>query len=273
VNFTKPDHTVLHPEDPLPSGVDTSTISYVCEFLLTPPILFVSNSSTAVKSLDNGIGISFHLIPYSEPSPTDSLGWTTIEAILIRLNTSFAPSGRFPVYSNMSLPDANGTETRIGYDVVVCLHRYEVWIVETYNTSIVPPSVLRIVGKWDGSTPLSPSGSIQGNPISNTRYPNTTGKVYGFLLAHDNSAVTMWKDNDRTGRYLPSPTVGPIVPLCTFFLTLACGVGRIFHRRNWTQGVPGTLSRPGRHCPRTGWCGQCSTLPRGVGTRRCTILQ
>jgi len=157
-----------------------------------------------------------------------------IETILTRLNNSFAPSGHFPIYSNKSLPDANGTETRIGYDAVVCLHRYEVWIVETYNTSITSPSILRIVGKWDGSTPLSPSGSIRGNSISNTRYPNTTGKDYGFFLAHENSVNLIWKDNDRTGSYFPSPTVCPVVPLRTLFLTMACGVGRIFHRRNWT---------------------------------------
>lgn len=66
-----------------------------------------------------------------------SQGWTTIETTLVRLNTSYVPSGKFPVYGPPT-PDINGSETRIGYDVAICLERYEPWIIETYNSSIGP---------------------------------------------------------------------------------------------------------------------------------------
>jgi len=156
---------------------------------------------------------------YAEPDPTDHPGYTAVEMVLIRLNTSFTPSGRFPVYSEKSLPDVNGTETRIGYDAAVCLQKYEPWIVETYNTSIVSPSTLRIIEKASNSS--LPSGKIQGDPITNgTRYLNTTNKDVAFWVAHSNGINQIWKDNDRGSSYVPSPTVGPAVPPPTTLLTL-----------------------------------------------------
>ena len=162
-------------------------------------------------------------------------GWTTVETVLIRLNTSFTPSGRFPVYySNASLPDANGVATRIGYDAAVCVQKYEPWIIEAYNTSVGSPSALRIVEKEYAGTSSPPSGNIQGFPIADTRYLNTTGKNPAFFVAHDNSINQMVKDNGRDHYYVPSPTVGPVIPPRTFFLTLSYSTGRFLHRRRWT---------------------------------------
>lgn len=137
--------------------------------------------------------------------------------MLIRLNTSYTPSGRFPVYSNESIPDANGMETRIGYDVAVCVERYDPWIIEAYNTSVGSPTTLRIVEQAYGNTSL-PSGKIQGDPIQNTRYLNTTGKNPAFYVAHDNSINQMLKDNGLDRSYVPSPTVGRVArSSVTFF--------------------------------------------------------
>jgi hypothetical protein len=124
----------LDASDPIPSGVDPSTISY------------------AVRMSDTGVAIGSHAVMYAEPDTSDYPGYTAVETVVIRLNTSFTPNGRFPVFSNRTMPDVNGTETRIGYDAAVCLQKYEPWIVETYNTSIVSPTTLRIVDKGYGIT-------------------------------------------------------------------------------------------------------------------------
>ena len=161
-----------------------------------------------MKLPHNGESITTHATIFVESDQTNYTGWTTVEAVLIRLNTSFTPSGRFPVYSNGSLPDIDGAETRIGYDAAVCVHKYEPWIIETYNTSIVSPSVMRIVEKGYGGTS---SGIIRGAPIANTRYLNTTAKDVAFWVAYSNSLNRIVKDNDRGGDYVPTPTVGPFV--------------------------------------------------------------
>ena len=141
-------------------------------------------------------------------------GWTTVETVLIRLNTSFTPFGRFPVYSDLTV--ANGVESRIGYDAAVCVERYEPWIIEAYNTSVGFPTwtIMRVVEKGYGNTSL-PSGQIQGDPISNTRYLNTTGKDAAFYVTHDIGINEMLKENGRDFLYVPSLVVGHLVPLYT----------------------------------------------------------
>ena len=227
----------------------------------------MSNLRTTVKWPNSGESISSNALMYAQLEPAENPGYVAVETVLIRLNTSFTPSGRFPVYSNTSLPDVNGTETRIGYDAAVCVQKYEPWIIETYNTSIVSPSALRIVGKGYSNTSLPPSGNIRGAPITNTRYLNTTDKDVAFWVAHSNGVHQMWKDNDRGSYYVPCPTVGLFVPSrTTFLLTSTYSIGRFFHRRHGSWGVHRTLSRPVRHHPCTGQCGVQSTVSCGVGT-------
>ena len=274
--FTKPDLSKLSVNDTVPSNIDTSTISYVGEFLPAPLTFPVSNSCTAANLWDggNGEGLGFYSIPYTA-GPQE---WTTVETVIIRFDTSFTPSGRFPVYLNKSLADSNGVETSIGYDAAVCVQKYEPWIIEAYNTSTGFPSALRMVGKGNDSYPLPPSGSIRGAPIANTRYLNTTGKGTVFSVAHGNSVDRMWRigfdQGKRWGNYTPPPTVGPVVPPhTTFFLTSTHSIGRRFHRRRWTSGVHRTLSRPVRHYPRTSRCDWRSTISCGVRTGRRTIVR
>ena len=69
-----------------------------------------------------------------------------MEAILVRLNTSFAPDGTFGTKGE-SIPDVNGIATFIGYDAVVCLELYEPWVLEVYNSTVGFPSSMRIVDK------------------------------------------------------------------------------------------------------------------------------
>jgi len=178
-----------------------------------------------------------------------SPGLTTVEMVLVRLNTAFAPSGRFPVYLNES-----GTTT--GYDAAVCVHRWEPWIVETSNTTTSPPSVLRIIAKGSGGALPPPSGELQSDPITNTRRLNVTGKDSAFRTVYNNSFGQMLKDNGRIGRYIPSPTVGLIVPPpTTFLLTPASSTGRFSHRWRWTFWIHRALPRTPRGYPWTGQCG------------------
>jgi len=219
--LAKPDFSLLDANDTIPSNIDPSTISYLSKFLLTPLAFFASNPCTTVKWWNNGVGHSFHTRTILDAGSVGNQGWMTAETVLIRLNTSFIPSGRFPVYSNESLPDANRVKTRIGYDAAVCLQRYEPWIIEVHNASIGSPSALRIVGRgYDGTSQL-PSGNIRGTPIVNTRNLNTTGKYTAFFLAHNGVVNQMVKDNGRDYPYVPSPTVGFVVPSrSTLILTL-----------------------------------------------------
>ena len=144
---------------------------------------------------------------------------------------------------------------RVGYDAAVCVQKYEPWTVETYNTSTVSPSTFQIVEKGTGSNSSSPDGNIQGVPIATTRYLNTAGKGPAFAVAHGNGINQMVKDSSGDIPYVPSLTVGSVVPSrTTFLLTLTYSLGRVFHQWYWNSGIHRTLPRQGRYCPRTGRC-------------------
>ena len=225
VSLTKPDLTLRDPNDAIPAEIDPSEISYLSEFLFSLSTPFTSDSHTAVKWWNNGVAHSFHTRTILD---TGAIGWTTVETVLIRLNTTYTPSGVFPVYSNVTT-DTNGLPTSIGYDAAVCVERYEPWVVEVYNTTVGSPTTLRIIEKFNGNTSL-PSGKIRGNPLETTRYLNTTGKNPAFYVAHDNSINQMVKDNGRDFFYVPSPTVSVVFPSrVTFLLTLRFLTGSFFY--------------------------------------------
>jgi len=75
----------------------------------------------------------------------EGTGWITIEHVLVRLNTSYTPNGKFQLYSDLSVPDEDGNPTRIGYDAAVCLQLIEPWILETYNNTVGLPNSIRLV--------------------------------------------------------------------------------------------------------------------------------
>ena len=252
--FAKPDLSGLDANDAIPSNINSSAISYIGEFLSAPPAFSVSNPSAPVETYGGGC------INYNSASPdtTGNQGWTIVEAVSIRLRTDFTPSGRFPVYSNKLFPS---TEIRVGFDAVVCLQKYEPWIIEAYNTSTGSVFTLQIVGKGDGSTSLSPSGGIRGPLIENTRYLNTMGKDHAFTTAYSNSLRLMYDTSTICGldplgdNYIPTSTVGPALPPSTaFLLTPNYSADCFFHRRHWTSRVHRTLSGSICHYPRAGRC-------------------
>jgi len=173
-------------------------------------------------SLNSGYPAQLHSV--IAPDVAGNQGWMTVETVVIRLNTSLTPSGRFPVYWNESL--ARIGEVELGYDAAVCVHKYEPWIIESYNTSTGSSFALRIVAKQNDSdsTSLSPSGTIRGARIEGTRYLNATGKNVAFYAVHGISKnrfqeANLYRGRFTDGYYAPTPTVGHTVPLCAFLLT------------------------------------------------------
>ena len=175
-----------------------------------PPAPFLLNPPSPVGFSNSDPGANFGTQLYL----TDDQGWTTIEMVTIQLDTSSAPSGRFPVYSNKSLPGAYGIKNRIGYDAAVCVQKYEPWIIEAYNTSTGSSHALQIVERVNNGTSPSPSGNIRGSRIVNTRYLNTTGKDIAFDMAYSRGFRQVESINYNRGSdygdYVPPPTVGPV---------------------------------------------------------------
>ena len=190
----------LEGNDTLPPNIDPSTISFTSE-LSDPLPFFTSHPCTTVRTKDDGHSIT----TYSDGSVLkDPAGWTIVETVLIRSANIYTPSGHFPVYSNRS------EEYAIGCDAAVCVQKYEPWIIEASNTSTLSPSILRVVGRGDGSASLSPSGAIRGVPLPNLRYLNATGKTNPFRIGFLSSVYQLESDNGRiTHRYAPIPVVGP----------------------------------------------------------------
>ena len=186
----------LDPNDTIPSNIDPSTISYVGELLSVPlAILTSSLRTTAAWEPEGNIGID----TLEVRGLARDQGWATLETILIRVIDEWVPSGRFPVHWS-------GT----AYDAAVCVQRYESWIIETYNTSVTSPSVLRIVGKGNGNPPLLPRGNIRGTPIANTRYLKRNDAL--FSVTHFPAMDQMLVDTYSDYYVIPLTTVGPAVP-------------------------------------------------------------
>ena len=140
----------------------------------------------------------------------------TVETIAIKLNPGFTHV-RFPKYWNQSLP--NGTEIRVGCDAVVCVQKYEPWIVEAYRPSRLSSFILRVVGGLDDSASLSPSGIIQGPRIGprNPRNLDATGKDIVFSAVYNKSVDRFLEANLDRGQppqcpYCSTDTVGPTAP-------------------------------------------------------------
>lgn len=228
-----PNIRTLDMNNTIPSSIDPSTISYIGGFSTVPLAFIASNICNTAAAPDNNEGVTLYSVLTRWPSLLGSGGWWSVETVLIRFDNGVLPSGRFPVHHD--IPNPYGTDLAIGYDAAVCIQKYEPWVAEAYNTSILSPSTIRLVGKGDGVTQLLPSGNIQGPQIASTRYLNATGgKNPAFVVAHDNSVDQMWKVNvvgRVVGPYLPSITVGPVVPPCIMFLlTLAKFAGHFSHR-------------------------------------------
>ncbi|KAF8811858.1 hypothetical protein BYT27DRAFT_7088513 [Phlegmacium glaucopus] len=187
------DSSVLAPGDTLPDRLDLTSIAIAATFF------------------DNGVAHSFKSTPINLGD--DGTGFMTVENVLVRLNTSFAPNGSFSVTGPDSIPDQNGTLTFIGYDAAVCLELYEPWILEVYNSSAGLPNSLRIVDKAAIVKDDVNSGvreTLIGDRLTDPavkRQLNSTGSKPVYIAGHQNSVNQILKDNGRDSFYVPSPTL------------------------------------------------------------------
>ncbi|KAJ7929139.1 hypothetical protein B0H13DRAFT_2248169 [Mycena leptocephala] len=185
--------TVLQPNDIFPSGLNADDIALAALFF------------------DNGVAHSFKSVPTSMGA--DGNGFVSIETLLVRLNTTYTPNGKFLTHSDLAVPDASGQSTFIGLDAAVCLELYEPWVLETYNNSVGVPTTIRIVNKGntviDENTPEFKEVNI-GPPLTDPtlkRHLNSTNLSLVYDVAHGNSANQILKDNGRDAFYVPSPTL------------------------------------------------------------------
>ncbi|KAK0191490.1 hypothetical protein F5146DRAFT_1048998 [Armillaria mellea] len=177
----------LQLNDTLPSTVDVNGTAFTAYFS------------------DNGVAHSLLSKPVT--SGDEGFGWISIEWVLVRLNTTYSPSGTFAAYSTESVLDANGTETRIGYDAAVCLELYEPYIVETYNSTTGLPSSTGVISQNKEITDSSAQGAPEEKRTGKARQLNSTRLQDVYDVLHGNSVNQMVKDNGRDAFYVPSPTL------------------------------------------------------------------
>ncbi|KAJ7667582.1 hypothetical protein DFH06DRAFT_983175, partial [Mycena polygramma] len=176
-----------------------------------PSALNVNDISLTALFYDNGVAHSFKSVPVSMGG--DGKGFVSIETLLVRLNTTYTPSGTFLTHSDVAVPDGSGQNTFIGLDAAVCLELYEPWVLETYNTSFGSPTTIRIVDKGDTVVDVNTTQFEEVNVGPRLTDPalkrqlNSTNLFNVYDVAHTNSANQILKDNGRDAFYVPSPTL------------------------------------------------------------------
>ncbi|KAF7301272.1 hypothetical protein MIND_00692000 [Mycena indigotica] len=157
---------------------------------------------------DNGVAHSFKSTPISEGE--DGAGFASIETLLVRLNTTYAPQGTFLTHSEVAVPDVHGANTFIGYDSAVCLELYEPYVLDTYNSTAGFPASMRIVNKGNAVVDVINREKNTQQPL---RDPTLKRELLSsnlrpvYEVAHENSANQILKDNGRDAYYVLSPTL------------------------------------------------------------------
>lgn len=115
--------------------------------------------------------------------------------MLVRLNETYTPEGKFPMYGDpVQIDAATGQSfrdsTRVGYDAAVCLEVYESWVVDTAWTDAAGPTSLGIKAKGSAARDAPAQlavrkGGALGPDVAQAL--NSTDKFSAFLVAHDNS--------------------------------------------------------------------------------------
>ena len=112
------------------------------------------------------VSASGHLPNQCSHVGQEGWGFITFEHVLVRLNTSYAPAGKFLQTSNISILDKNGKPSFIGYNAAVCLQLFESWILETYNSTTSLPSSIWLVWYGNMTQQLGPEEKRKGRPLT-----------------------------------------------------------------------------------------------------------
>ncbi|CAD6951909.1 unnamed protein product [Tilletia caries] len=131
-------------------------------------------------------------------------GWVSLEVVLIRLNPELAgPGAKFGMVANVT--DNNGNFGNVGYDVGVCVERFDPYIVEVYQgRSVQSISILSQAADSSSETGLLRSSLV--SPGSSTNL-SSLGKNAAYTVAHENARNALLKDNGRDSSWVPNPTL------------------------------------------------------------------
>ncbi|KAF9004740.1 hypothetical protein BDQ17DRAFT_1354599 [Cyathus striatus] len=171
---------------------------------------------SAGKFYDNGVAHSLFSSPLTMGQ--EGNGWVSLEAVLVRMNTTYAPNGTFLRYSDQSVPDMDGNPTRIGYDAAICLELYEPWVIEVYNSTVGAPSSTRIVGKGPSIVNANSNERLIKKKLNDPNVKsklNSTGLVGAvnkiikviLIISSEYTNSDTYQDNGRDSYYVPSPTI------------------------------------------------------------------
>ncbi|KAF9464261.1 hypothetical protein BDZ94DRAFT_1216732 [Collybia nuda] len=175
-----------------------------------PPDLNPNDLALGGHFYSNGVAHSFRSMPLTMGQ--EGQGWSSIEHVLVRLNTTYTPDGKFEQFGS-SVLDQNGNATFVGYDAAVCLELFEPWIVEVLNSTTGLPRSIELIGPGSEIYDLNTqriTEKMLASPLVGpniTRQLNSSKMADVYLAGHDNSINHMLKDNGRDSWYVPSPTV------------------------------------------------------------------
>ncbi|KAF9448401.1 hypothetical protein P691DRAFT_669523 [Macrolepiota fuliginosa MF-IS2] len=201
-------------QKPFPDGIPPATL--VSGDQDWPSNVNQNKTLYAANFYNNGVNHAYWSKPLYKMGADDT-GFVSLEIVLIRLNTTFAAQGSFPIRGD-PIPDINGTATFVGYDAAVCIEVFEPWVVEVYNSTVGTPTTLRIVEKGNAVGDFSTGGvgekrmgkqlvtNDNGTDVDGVRKTLLSKRIQDvYVAAHQNSVNQIIKDNGRDSFYVPSP--------------------------------------------------------------------
>ncbi|KAK0531898.1 hypothetical protein OC835_003530 [Tilletia horrida] len=131
-------------------------------------------------------------------------GWVSMEVVLVRLKPDLAgPASQFGLIANMI--DNVGNFSDVGFDVAVCVERFEPYIVEVYQGRGIQST--RIISQAANFSAHSSKRRFSYLLSGTTSHLNSTTKYAAYAAAHENARNALIKDNGRDWWWVPNPTL------------------------------------------------------------------
>ncbi|KAE8225146.1 hypothetical protein CF319_g2076 [Tilletia indica] len=208
---------------PLPSTLQTArnlNMSYGDLNNVLPAGLNAADVAIAHPFYANGVAQAFFSRPImaeDEINPDASVpdaykntpgsagrGWSSLEIVLIRLKPELAgPGAQFGMVANVT--DNNGNFGDVGFDVGVCVERFDPFLVEVFQgKSIQSSRIISQAADFTSQKGMPRSSQVSAGSATNL---NSTGKFAAYSVAHDNARNALLKDNGRDASWVPNPTL------------------------------------------------------------------